>query len=785
MNEKVLINLEYDKLLRNIEKYAESGMGKRGVAQIRPSSDFKELEKMQEETENAIELILSYGEPPLFGINEVKAYTKRASLGGSLGMGELLDIAESLRVARSLINYAKDAENKVFTTVIRSLFTQRGLEEEIEGAIETEERMSDSASDRLFKIRRSIVVIQDRIRVKLNEIMLRAQAGGHLSENLITMREGRYVLPVKSSSRSSFRGIVHDKSSSGATIFMEPLACIELNNQIRDLEIEEKEEIRRILADLSMQVAGFAEEINGNQEVLKYIDLTFAKAKYSIKIHGSRPIFSKDRKIDLKEARHPLLKGKVVPINIKLGEEFNTLIITGPNTGGKTVSLKTLGLIQLMGQSGIQIPCRQSSVIGIFEEIFADIGDKQSIEQSLSTFSASMKNIVYILDKADFNSLILFDEIGSGTDPVEGAALAMAVLEYLTKRKIRTAASTHYSELKLFAIRANGVQNASVEFDIKTLSPTFKLIIGLPGKSNAFEISKRLGMPNNILEDAKKKVEEENIQFEDILADIEKNRKHIENQRRQMELEKQDYAKKLKAMQEELNKARSSYEKSIEEARESAKKLIEDAREKAGAIIKEAKKARDSGASKEDLDRTLSKVNEDAKSMDERLNPVSRKRRGPSPKNLKIGEKVEIISMGQEGIIVDGPNRDGGVIIQMGILKINSNINNLRRVDESEEDRNKSSVSGVKFKRNEVDNSFSPELDLRGERYQDALNILDKYLDQACLANIERVRIIHGKGSGALRKGVQEFLRKYPGIASFAFADVREGGTGVTVINFK
>ena len=785
MNEKVLTCLEFDKLLNKVAAFAESSMGKRSVNNIRPSSDIKTIQRLQEETDRAIGLILSYGNPPLFGINELKSATKRASLGGVLTMGQLLEIAESLRVSRSLIDYCKDADFNACTGLIRSLFTQRGLEEEIENAIDSEERMNDSASDKLFTIRRNISIKQGQIRTKLNDIMVQAAKGGHLSENLITVREGRYVLPVKASSRSSFRGLVHDKSSSGATIFMEPLACVELNNQIRDLEIEEKEEIRKLLADLSMEVSAFSSEIGGNQDLLQYIDMTFAKAKYSLDMGGSRPVFTDDRSIDLIEAKHPLLSGKVVPIDIKLGKDFNTIIITGPNTGGKTVSLKTLGLIQLMGQSGLQIPCRNNSSLGIFDEIYADIGDKQSIEQSLSTFSASMKNIVQIMKVADDRSLVLFDEIGAGTDPVEGAALAIAILEGLTEKGIRTAASTHYSELKLFAIRAKGVQNASVEFDVKSLSPTYRLIIGLPGRSNAFEISRRLGMPDDILKSAEKKIEDENIQFEDVLADIENKRKSMEYQRRQMEAERQNYSRKLKKMQEDLNSAQSRYEKGMEEAREMAAKLIDEAKEKAQSMIREAKKAREFGRGTADLDRSLSRINEEAKSIESKMPAAAKRKISGPPKDLRVGEKVEIISMGQEGILVGEPDKDGNALVQMGILKVNSKLDNLRRVEETEEEKSKNSVTGVKFVRSEGVSNFSSELDLRGERYGDALNILDKYLDQACLENISRVRIIHGKGSGALRKGVHEFLKTYPGIASYKFADVREGGSGVTIVDFK
>lgn len=788
MDQIVLESLEFDKVLDRLAHFAASPLGKEAVKKIRPLSDPNYLNQIQEETQNAVDLLLAFSNPPLFGIYPVRPAVKRASLGGILSMGQLLEIAEGLRVARALIDYCKEAEASHFVGEIRSLFVQKGLEEAITSAIEAEGVMNDSASPALFRIRRAIKAKQDSIRGKLNDIMISAGQAGHLSENIITMRDGRYVLPVKAKSRGAFRGLVHDQSASGATVFMEPLAIVELNNEIRELEGEEKEEIQRILADFSMEVADFADEISGNEGKLQYIDKTFAKAKYALEIRGSRPVFTDDRSIDLKEARHPLLGKGVVPIDFSLGKDFSTLIITGPNTGGKTVTLKTVGLLQVMGQSGLQIPCRSNSKLGVFKSIYADIGDKQSIELSLSTFSASMDNIIKILANADSRSLLLFDEIGSGTDPVEGAALAMAILTRLTRRGIRTVATTHYSELKLFAIRSPGVQNASVEFDVQTLSPTYRLQIGLPGRSNAFEITKRLGMPEDLLNEAKNLVDSDSVQFEDVLQDIEKSREETRLARESMEREKQDYQAKLSAMKADLDRSKADYEKKLESAKKEARDLVQEARDQAQRMLREAKKAIDQVEDTRGLDRALTSVNDQAKAMEGRLGgpDLSKRKKAPhqAPQGLKSGEAVEILTIGDEGRIVEGPDKNGDVMVQVGILKVKANVKDLRRIEDDRDSSPNQTQTRLIIQRRK-DAGISLELDLRGERYESALDRVDRYLDDAVLAGMEKVRIIHGKGTGALRQGVQDLLARDRRVKSYTFAKPDQGGTGVTEVELK
>ena len=590
------------------------------------------------------------------------------------------------------------------------------------------------------------------------------------------------MLPVKAGYRNAVKGVVHDASGSGQTVFIEPMAIVELNNEIRTLESEEEEEIQRILAALSMEVAEFEMELGGDEEALVHLDFTFAKAKYALKIHGSRPWFTKNRVIDLKEARHPLLSGTVVPINLQLGEEFSTLIITGPNTGGKTVTLKTLGLIQAMAQSGLQIPCKSGSKVGIFDSIYADIGDHQSIEQSLSTFSASMTNIVRILKRADEGSLILFDEIGSGTDPTEGAAMAMAILKSLTQSEIRTVATTHYAELKLFAIQEPRVQNASVEFDVQTLSPTYRLMIGLPGRSNAFEISQRLGLPSEILEAAQEYLDHGNIRFETVLADIERSRKEIETERHQMLQERSAYREKLKRMQEQLNRAQQAHDKKMEQAEQEAQAMLREARKTAQEMLREAKDALQ--GDRPELDRAQNRINQKSKSFASRRGEQEPQTLREGPRDLQIGESVKILSLNQAGILVDGPDRNGDVQVQMGILKVKSNVRDLARFKDQEPVQIQTQSRGSVVVQTKAQD-YRPELDLRGKRYEEALDLVDKYLDDSILAGYPAVRIIHGKGTGALRTGIHEKLKKDRRVASFAFADAREGGSGATDVILK
>ncbi|WP_071705491.1 endonuclease MutS2 [Murdochiella vaginalis] len=781
MQESVLKTLEYDKILTLVAQHAQSAVGRDRVLALRPSTERETVLRTQEETADAVRLLLAFGNPPLFGIYPIRASLKRAALGGVLSMRDLLHIADALRVSRELQRYVSEAEEGVIVRTIQSLFLQDGLERAISDAIVTEDTMADTASRTLYTIRQKLRTKNDQIKIRLNEILAHAAQAGYLNENLITMRDGRYVLPVKAANRNQVKGVVHDSSGSGQTAFVEPLAIVELNNEIRSLEGEEEEEIQRILADLSQEVAEFQEELGANEEILIHMDFTFAKAQYALATGCSQPTFSTDRSLSLQQARHPLLGKNVVPIDIRLGKDYTTLIITGPNTGGKTVTLKTLGLLQAMAQSGLQIPARAPSVVGIFSSIYADIGDKQSIEQSLSTFSASMTNIVHILASADRDALLLFDELGSGTDPTEGAAMAMAILKQLRDQDIRTVATTHYAELKLFAIQEEGVQNASVEFDVETLSPTYRLVIGLPGRSNAFEISRRLGLSENILREAESYLDHGTIRFENVLADIEKSRQASEEERLQIRREREAYQQKLLHMKQELEQAQQTYERQMQNAEQKAHDIINEARETAQNMLRDAKDALK--GERPALDRAYNKVQESAKAFEKKHQKVKADAYRPGPQNLQMGESVKILSLNQTGILVEGPDRNGDVKVQMGILTVSSNVRDLARV--SEPDRIVAPKAPSSFVSVNTAKDSLPYLDLRGERFDDAMHAVDKYLDDCVLAGYNKVRIIHGKGTGALRKGIQERLKRDRRVVSFAFADVREGGTGATDVVLK
>lgn len=781
MQDSVLKTLEYDKILALVAEYAQSAIGRDRVLALKPSTDRESILQLQEETADAVRLLLAFGNPPLFGIYPLRAALKRAALGGVLTMRDLLHIADSLRVSRELQRYVAEAEDGVMVQAIHRLFLQDGLEREISDAILTEDTMADTASRTLYSIRQKLRAKNDQIKIRLNSILSDAAQAGYLNENLITMRDGRYVLPVKAAHRNQVKGVVHDSSGSGQTAFVEPLAIVELNNEIRALEGEEQEEIQRILAALSQETAEFEEELVGNEQVLIHLDFTFAKAQYALQSGSSQPRFSTDRSIAIQEARHPLLGRKVVPIDLRLGKDYTVLIITGPNTGGKTVTLKTLGLLQAMAQSGLQIPARAPSTMGIFSSIYADIGDKQSIEQSLSTFSASMTNIVHILSSADQDSLLLFDELGSGTDPTEGAAMAMAILKKLRDRDIRTVATTHYAELKLFAIREEGVQNASVEFDVETLSPTYRLLIGLPGRSNAFEISQRLGLSETILAEARSYLDQGTMHFENVLADIERSRKESEEDRLQIRREREAYQEKLLVMKQELEQAQQAYERRMQKAEQQAKDIVKEARETAQNMLRDAK-----DALKEErpaLDRAYNRVHESAKDFEKKHQKVKADANRPGPQNLQIGESVKILSLNQAGVLVEGPDRNGEVKVQMGILSVKSNVRDLARVADAEHivaPKAPSSFVSVNTSQNSL-----PYLDLRGERFEDAMQRVDKYLDDCVLAGYNKVRLIHGKGTGALRKGIHERLKSDRRVVSFAFADAREGGAGATDVVLK
>jgi len=792
MNDKTLRVLEYHKIIEKVAEKAESELGKEMVRNIRPSTDINEVQYLQNETEEALKLLIKKGSPPLYGIQDISRELKLAEIGGVLTPGGLLRVSDSLRVARGLKNYLKEARDQgvtdypILQELIDSLRVFKEIEDEINNAIIGEEEISDNASPTLRNIRRQIINKNESIRNKLNSIISSQQYAKYLQDSIVTVREGRYVVPIKAENKRFFQGIVHDQSASGATLFIEPMAVVELNNELRELEMKEREEIERILRELTSLVADKVEHIRHNLKTLKRIDYIFAKGKYALEINGIKPILNREGYINIKKGRHPLLDPKkVVPIDVYIGKDFNTLVITGPNTGGKTVTLKTVGLLTIMAQSGLHIPAEFNSEIGVFDKVFADIGDEQSIEQSLSTFSSHMKNIVGILEEVGPNSLVLFDELGAGTDPTEGAALAMAILDHLLNMDIRTIATTHYSQLKIYALTTDRVKNASVEFDVETLSPTYRLLIGVPGKSNAFEISKRLGLQSYIIEYAKSLVSRENVEFEDVLQAIDRDRRVIEESKQEAEKLKEEVRRLKEELELEKEKIKSSREKIIIQAREEARRILRSAKEESEGIIKELRNI-SSEIERDKLIRIQDMQEKMRKNLDEVESQLSgdilNVKANKEIKNLKVGETVEVLSLKQTGTVLELPDEEGNVLVQIGIMKVKVNKSTLRRADQAEEEKAKTRTSKmIRSKSSHVKN----EIDLRGKTLDEALLELDKYIDDAYLAGLTEAYIIHGKGTGVLREGIKSYLKGHKHIKSYRTGNYNEGGTGVTVIELK
>ena len=792
MNDKTLRVLEYHKIIEKVAEKAESELGKEMVRNIRPSTDINEVQYLQNETEEALKLLIKKGSPPLYGIQDISRELKLAEIGGVLTPGGLLRVSDSLRVARGLKNYLKEAREQgvtdypILQELIDSLRVFKEIEDEINNAIIGEEEISDNASPTLRNIRRQIINKNESIRNKLNSIISSQQYAKYLQDSIVTVREGRYVVPIKAENKRFFQGIVHDQSASGATLFIEPMAVVELNNELRELEMKEREEIERILRELTSLVADKVEHIRHNLKTLKRIDYIFAKGKYALEINGIKPILNREGYINIKKGRHPLLDPKkVVPIDVYIGKDFNTLVITGPNTGGKTVTLKTVGLLTIMAQSGLHIPAEFNSEIGVFDKVFADIGDEQSIEQSLSTFSSHMKNIVGILEEVGPNSLVLFDELGAGTDPTEGAALAMAILDHLLNMDIRTIATTHYSQLKIYALTTDRVKNASVEFDVETLSPTYRLLIGVPGKSNAFEISKRLGLQSYIIEYAKSLVSRENVEFEDVLQAIDRDRRVIEESKQEAEKLKEEVRRLKEELELEKEKIKSSREKIITQAREEARRILRSAKEESEGIIKELRNI-SSEIERDKLIRIQDMQEKMRKNLDEVESQLSgdilNVKANKEIKNLKVGETVEVMSLKQTGTVLELPDEEGNVLVQIGIMKVKVNKSTLRRADQAEEEKAKTRTSKmIRSKSSHVKN----EIDLRGKTLDEALLELDKYIDDAYLAGLTEAYIIHGKGTGVLREGIKSYLKGHKHIKSYRTGNYNEGGTGVTVIELK
>lgn len=792
MNEKTLRVLEYNKIIDMLVEKAASSLGKDKIKGLKPETNFKKIENAQEETKEALTLLIKRGSPPLYGIHSVSCEMKRAEMGGVLSPESLLKVSDILRVSRALKKYIKEnKEDKnssypIIESLIGELSVLKYIEDAINNAIVSKDEISDNASSNLKNIRRQLIIKNDSIKNKLNSIIMSPKHKKYLQDEIVTVREGRYVVPVKQEYRSNVPGLIHDQSASGATLFIEPMVVVELNNELKELEIKERKEIEIILANLTSMVASKSSIILSNIEILQHLDFIFAKGKLALEMDGIRPILNNEGYINIKNGKHPILDvKKVVPIDVYIGKDFKTLVITGPNTGGKTVTLKTVGLLTLMAQSGLHIPADYDSEIAVFHQVFADIGDEQSIEQSLSTFSAHLTNIVEILDNVDDNSLLLFDELGAGTDPTEGAALAMSILDYLKKSNVRTIATTHYSQLKIYALTEEGVKNASVEFDVNTLSPTYRLLTGVPGKSNAFEISKRLGLDTEIIAYARTLISKENVEFEEVLQAIDRDRRLTEVNKLEAEKYKKESERLKKELIEEKNKIDDIREKIILAAKKEARDILRNAKKEADEAISEIRKI--SIEIEKEKAKKIQKTQENLKIQVDNVesnlvdNILNVKSNEP-PKNLKVGEEVEILSLNQKGIILSEPDEDGNVNVQVGIMKVNVDISTLRRtkIEESEiAETNTKNI--IKRKARNVKN----EVDLRGKTLDEALLDLDKYLDDVYITGLKEIYIIHGKGTGVLRAGITNVLKKHRYIKSFRLGKHGEGGSGVTVAELK
>lgn len=795
MNQKILKTLEYHKIIEKLTEYAASEPGKRLCRELEPSSDFEEIVQAQAETADAVARVRQKGSVSFTGISDIGGSLKRLEIGSSLSIHELLAVSSLLTCAARAKNYGRRQESELpddsLDEMFRALEPLTNVNNEITRCIISEEEVADDASPGLRHVRRQMKITGDRVHTQLNAILNSSRT--MLQDPVITMRDGRYCLPVKAEYKSSFQGMVHDQSATGSTLFIEPMAIIKLNNELRELEIREQKEIEMVLAALSMELVPYVETILINLKLLTKLDFIFARAALARHYNCSMPKFNKNGYIHIKDGRHPLLDPKkVVPINVYLGKDFDLLIVTGPNTGGKTVSLKTVGLFTLMGQSGLQIPAFDGSELAVFDEVFADIGDEQSIEQSLSTFSAHMTNIVKILEKADSHSLCLFDELGAGTDPTEGAALAIAVLSFLHNMKCRTMATTHYSELKVYALTTPGVENACCEFDVETLRPTYRLLIGIPGKSNAFAISQKLGLPDFIIQDAKSRLEEGDEAFEDLLASLEESRVTIEKEREEIASYKSEISRLKSRLEQKEERFDERKDKLIRNANEEAQRILREAKETADHTIRQINKlAQSSGVGKE-LEAERTKLREKLDKVDKNLSLKNEK--GPkktiSPKKLKIGDGVKVLTMNLNGTVSSLPNAKGDLYVQMGILRSLVNIKDLELLNEPAisgpgmDLMKKNNTGSGKIKMSKSF-SVSPEVNLIGMTVDEAIPVLDKYLDDAYLAHLPKVRVVHGRGTGALKAGVHKHLKKLKYVKEFRLGDFGEGDTGVTIVTFK
>ncbi len=799
MNEKSLKILEYHKILDQLTEYASTEPGKALCRSLAPSCSLEEIRQNQAQTTDALARVRLKGSLSFGGVKDVRASMKRLEIGGTLSIPELLAVSSLLTVAARARAYGHredpEAEDDSLDALFRELEPLTPVNTEIKRCILSEDEVSDDASPGLAKVRRSMRITAGRVHTQLNSILNSSRS--YLQEAVITMRDGRYCLPVKAEYKSQVPGMVHDQSSTGSTVFIEPMAIVRLNNELRELEIQEKREIEFVLAALSAELTPYTDTILSDLSVLATLDFIFAKAALSRHYNGTEPKFNDRRYIHIKDGRHPLLDPKTaVPIEVYLGDRFDLLIVTGPNTGGKTVSLKTVGLFTLMGQAGLHIPAFDGSELAVFDDVFADIGDEQSIEQSLSTFSAHMTNIVSILNQADANSLCLFDELCSGTDPTEGAALAIAVLDFLHRMTCRTMATTHYSELKVFALQAPGVENACCEFDVETLRPTYRLLIGIPGKSNAFAISRKLGLPDYIIDEARKHIETEDESLEDLLASLEDSRVTIEKERAEIASYREEIATLKRRLEQKEERFTEQKDKMLQKAREDAQKILQDAKDTADQTIRNINRlAKQSGVNKE-LEAERARLRGKLNDVDKKLAP---RQAAPahtvSAKSLHLGDTVRVLSMNLKGTVSSLPNAKGDLYVQMGILRSLVNLRDLELVDEKTISgpgvpergpagprKGGSSASKLKMSKSY---SVSPEINLIGMTVDEAVPALEKYLDDAYLAHLPQVRVVHGRGTGALKAAVHRQLKKLKYVKEFRLGEFGEGDSGVTIVTFQ
>ena len=789
MKAKTLKTLEYNKILDLLVQQASSSMAKEELRYLRPMTSVAEIKDALAETTQAQTVILKKGSAPLGQIYDISAAMTFARKGGVLTMGQLLQILYNLKIAANVTTFLKsdlpplpaiDAIREVIVTCPR-------LAENIDRCIISEDEMADNASPALKDIRRSITRQNDAIRNRLNSIINSSDNRTYLQDAIVTVRDGRYVIPVKAEHRGRFQGIIHDQSATGATLFIEPQVIVNMNNELREMELKEKAEVERILAELSSAAAEHFHDITNNQKLLTALDIIFAKGKLSMVMGGEEPEVSEKGALVLKDARHPLIdKKKVVPINIKLGDDYETLVVTGPNTGGKTVTLKTTGLLVLMAQSGLHIPAAGTSTLPVFDHVLADIGDEQSIEQSLSTFSSHMRNIVSILEEMKGNSLILLDELGAGTDPTEGAALAISILENLKARGAYTIATTHYNELKKYALSTKGVENGSMEFNVDTLSPTYRLMIGIPGKSNAFEISRKLGLPEHLIQRASRLLERGDIEFEDVISAIEEDKKKAEAERDEAVL----LNISMKKQKEELDRRQALLEekekKIIHQAKEEARNILKEARETANDVNRELR-ALNKIESLGERNRRFDKSRKRLKDAEDKFAEKMIKRVNQSPvkaDQLKIGDKVRVVTLDQPGEILSLPDSKGDLLVKVGMMKVSININDLMFMEEDSEMKNKQAGKYGTLYKSKAQN-ISISINVQGENLDDAVMDVDKYLDDAYIAGLKEVTVIHGRGEGILKDGLRKLFKRHKHVASYRKGNYNEGGDGVTIVTLK